>query len=298
MNRTHIIISTIVTILILEIIIVLLYFYVQNSYANPVFQSLPKSQWKKVKGDKSVLFNNIPPPSCKKGCPTDKNNAIYNIYLEYSGKRNTNKYLTNYKTTSSTSGPANIFIMRHGERINQYLNLNCNGIYRSTFIPEILEGINNLGYGIDFIVTANPAINNGSMHLEQTVMLSAWILNIPLFIFGNQKDTDLAVTNIYDNPLFTNKNVLFCWEHTCIQKLLLNIIQLGTSRKHIPNNAFVDKDGNLSLPHWTTNNYESIIHIDENMNGFLHASGHTGYKTCFTQADSKLVFGKQQMCIH
>lgn len=40
------------------------------------------------------------------------------------------------------------------------------------------------------------------------------------------------------------KYILFCWEHKCIQTILINIMKMGNKTIN-----------NLDLPYWTLNNY-------------------------------------------
>ena len=81
-----------------------------------------------------------------------------------------------------TKGPKNIFIIRHGEKIQTKTALDCNGILRSTYIPQLIEDLNKKGFGINTIITS---YDYETMHQQQTVMLTSWLLNIPLFMYGD-----------------------------------------------------------------------------------------------------------------
>lgn len=263
-----------------------------NTNTQAIYTSLPDSQKTKQKNAEHLIKKKQ--IDCNNGCPTDKNdNKLYKVYTLFSDKRHLNKYFIKNKKGASSIGPANIFIMRHAERINGVIPLDCNGIYRSSYTANLIEEINKLGYGIDYIVTANADLTHASMHLQQTVFAASWILDIPLFIFGSEKESQLAVNNIYNNAIFNNKNILFCWEHSCIQQLLLNIISIGTSAKKIPNKAFINKQGKLALPYWGKNNYQTIIHFDEEFHDNIYSSG---LKTCYKKDNETLTFGKQQIC--
>ena len=257
------------------------------------YNSLPESQQIKQKNAQKLITNSS--VDCNYGCPTNNNNnKLFQVYTSFHGERHLNKYFIKNKKGASSIGPANIFIMRHGERINGVIPLDCNGIYRSSYTANLIENINKFGYGIDYIVTANADLTHASMHLQQTVFAASWILDIPLFIFGSEKESQLAVYNIYNNAIFNNKNILFCWEHSCIQQLLINIINIGTSAKKIPNKAFINKQGQLALPYWDKNNYQTIIHFDEEFNDTIYSSG---LKTCYKKDNETLIFGKQQICV-
>jgi len=63
----------------------------------------------------------------------------------------------------------------------------------------------------------------------QTISLSSFLLNIPLFIF---EDTNISqpyggktAIELFTNPVFNGKNVLICWEHSNIQALCDQIVR-------------------------------------------------------------------------
>jgi hypothetical protein len=278
-------------IIFVTIIIIIICIYYINSVNDQIYTSIPLSQQVTEKKNKKIITNSS--VDCNNGCPTNTNdNKLFKLYKDYHGSRADNKSL-NKKINSSPVGPANIFIIRHGEKVNSLVSLDCNGIYRSCYNLHLLEEINRMGFGIDFIVTANPDILSGAMHIEQTIMAVSWLMDIPLFIFGSMGDPAEAVSNVYKNHLFNNKNILFCWEHTCIQNLLLNIIKIGPATKKKKNKAFINKNGKLALPYWASNNYQSVIYLDEDFNDTIFSSG---IKTCFKKDNEKLIFGKQQIC--
>jgi hypothetical protein len=280
MNNKYIL-STLLVIIILAYIIV---------FAYSLYSNQQKSVNYKNNIDKLVDPTKI---KCIGGYPTKNDNKLYKIYISYNDLRESNKYLNKNKTNSSPIGPANIFIIRHSERINTLVPLTSNGILRSIFNLDLIEGLNDVGYGIDYIVTVNSDLTSGNMHMQQSVFMISWMLNIPLFIFGSEKEPELAVSQVYKNVIFNNKNVLFCWEHSCIQQLISNIIKIGPETKKIPNKAFLDKNGVLKLPYWGKDNYQTIIHIDESFNDHIYS---TGIKTCNKSDNIKLEFGKVQTC--
>ena len=232
----------------------------------------------------------------KKGCPiTHTQNAIYKLHVEYKPQRDKNHMLAHNTESGNffykTKGPANIFIIRHGEKIKSKHALDCNGILRSTYIPQLISDINKMGYGIHAIVTA---YNYNSMHQEQTVSLSSWILNIPSYMYGLQTETDLAVNTVFTNPFFSGKTVLFCWEHTCLQDLIKNITTIGAKVKGLNNYKFVNPEGNSALPYWDHNNYKSIIYFDESLN---YKTYEENFTSCLENENDILTYtGKVQKC--
>jgi len=167
-------------------------------------------KFKMYNGNKKCLSNNCPNP--------DFQNKIFKLHTEFKPYRDKNHMIAHNSQSKSnkskTNGPNNIFIIRHGEKIQSKIALDCNGILRSTFIPKLIETLNEEGFGIHAIVTS---YNYVSMHQQQTISLVSWLLNIPIFMYGEQTQTINAVNEIFKNSKFNGKNILICWEHTCIQ---------------------------------------------------------------------------------
>lgn len=230
------------------------------------------------------------------GCPEkNEQNAIYSIHESYKVKRDKNDALIKSSDSvffkkSSNKGPKNIFIIRHGEKKDTDPSLDCNGILRSTYIPDLIEELNNKGYGINAIITMTSYV---SMHVQQTITLTSWLLDIPMFIYGEQNDQKITIENVFKNPYFTGKNVLICWEHTCIQEMVQQIINIGPMVKGLTNYRFVNPDGNSGLPNWGHNNYQSVLHFDDELNFEAFTESFT---TCYSEDNDQLVYGVNQKC--
>lgn len=233
---------------------------------------------------------------CSNGCPTTKKqNEIYQLHNSHKEQRAQNDALTkssggSFFRNSNTKGPTNIFVIRHGEKINNKFALDCNGILRSTYIPDLIENLNNKGFGINVIVSMN---NYLSMHVQQTILLTAWLLDIPVFIYGEQNSQQITIANVFNNPYFNGKNVLICWEHTCIQELIQQIITIGPKAKGLTNYQFKNPDGNSELPFWNGNNYQSILHFDNDLN---YEAFSENFTTCFADDNDSLTYGTSQSC--
>jgi len=233
-----------------------------------------------------------------KGCPIYENqNDLYKIYINYKSIREKNYKLANpfYINCGLNNimckGPSNIFIIRHAERnYIEELPLNYNGILRSTDIPNLIKNINKMEIGVNCIIAPN---NYKVMHEEQTILLTSWLLNIPLFMYGINDETEKAVTSLFTNPYFNGKTVLLCWKHTCIQKLVKNIIDIGSKVKNINNYQFINPEGNNKLPYWEYNDYDTLFYFDNKLN--FHVLK-TGLKTCDTNKNYKIIYGKKQIC--
>ena len=234
--------------------------------------------------------------SCdSKGCPIIQlQNDIYKLHVNSKKARDINHTLSRKTETGNfffnTKGPANIFIIRHGEKIKSKTALDCNGIMRSTHIPDVVTSLNKKGFGIHNIITT---YDYKSMHQQQTVMMTSWLYSIPLFIFGDASESKEAVKKVFTNPHFNGKTVLFCWEHTCIQSLIENIITIGSKEKKLKNYIFKNPEGTFGLPYWDTNNYKSMLHFDEKLKLEVLEEELT---TCYENDNNILVYGKKQKC--
>ena len=93
-----------------------------------------------------------------------------------------------------------------------------------------IEKINNKGYGVDMIITP---LKYNSMHEQQTVMITCWLLNIPLHMYGTIIEPKITAEEIFTNSFFNNKTIIICWEHNCIQTLLKHIIKIGVKNKKL-----------------------------------------------------------------
>ena len=139
------------------------------------------------------------------------------------------------RTYSYILASANIFIKRHDEKTSGDLEwyLNCNGIYRATETINYFNQLGQSGYPISAIVTGNPTAattsSNCSLRPQQSAFLSAYMLNIPVFIYQGQNVSQpfdaTTVIEIFKNPVFNGKNIFIFWEHQDIQCLCDQIVR-------------------------------------------------------------------------
>lgn len=217
-------------------------------------------------------------------CPISSyQNDIYKLHHNFVPMRQKNDMLIKHTESGNwfnkSKRPNNIFIVRHAEKHSSKLALDCNGILRSSYIPQLIETFNQHGFGIDSIITTN---EYGTMHQQQTILLTSWLFNIPTFIYGDDKESEKAVKQIFSKKYFYGKNILFCWEHTCIQTLFIEIMKMSNQK--------FDKS---KLPYWTKQNFQSIYHIDTNFNFNLLEENFT---TCYKKDNNLVTFGKVQKC--
>jgi hypothetical protein len=164
--------------------------------------------------------------------------SIYNSYQQtFTPKYISSNYKYLYNPNNfkhSSFGPANIFIIRHGEKDPNYFVLDQNGISRAVQLPNFINNLGSKGYPISSIITCNPDMDGSlkkplSARPEMTGILSSFFLNIPMYIFSSsnisQPYNSDTIFQLFTNPIFTGKNVLIIWEHTNIQSLSNQIIQ-------------------------------------------------------------------------
>jgi len=225
----------------------------------------------------------------KQECPFKNNSDFYKLHTDYAHQRRKNDMLTKHNIINC-KGPANIFIIRHGEKLKTQYHLDCNGILRSIYIPELIEQINEKGFGISSLITSLPG---SSMHKEQTIALTSWLLNIPLFMYGSCHKPNTLVKEIFSNPVYNGKTVLICWEHQCMQGLLKEILKVGPKTRGIKNYVFKNPEGTSEMPYWHSNNYSSIYYLDKDFNFTLLEETLT---TCYPKDNNIILYGKHQKC--
>ena len=183
--------------------------------------------------------------------PHLNNDILYSVYQYYQTTFTPNYIRNNILQLTNTGnhanlpdGPSNIFIIRHGEKNNNgspptdqntYYTINNNGVKRSIELPNFINKLGSDGTPITAIVTCNPSMDyitefgNVTIRPQTTIFLSAYLLNIPLYIFSNSNvsqpyDATTAI-NIFTNQTFRGKNILIVFEHKSIQSLTNQIVQ-------------------------------------------------------------------------
>ena len=273
--------------IIIVLLIVVVSMYLLKMYFKVGFEGL-KNKNKNNKNNKNNKCNS-------NHCPVTKNqNDVYKLHVEYKPNRDNNHMIAHNTESGNyyfkTKGPSNIFIIRHGEKIKSKTALDCNGILRSTYIPQLVEDLNKKGFGINSMITA---YEYETMHPQQTLMLTSWLYSIPMFMYGNTNETQVAINTIFTNSYFDGKTVLICWEHNCIQELLKNIVDIGSNAKGLNNYEFQNPEGTSELPYWHNNNYKSIYHFDEKLNFNVLEESLT---TCYKKDNNIITYGKEQKC--
>ena len=150
----------------------------------------------------------------------------------------------NYNRLNDPMGPSNIFIIRHVEKLldnfvtptneNTYYAADCNGIYRSIHLPQFINNLGSNGFPITAIVIPSEKMDinvngNVSIRSQQTLTFSAWLLNIPVYMFSYANcaqpyDATTAI-NIFTNTSLRGKNILVSWQHADAQSLTNQLVQ-------------------------------------------------------------------------
>jgi len=201
----------------------------------------------------NTKLTTLPPQNCINGSPVDQYagtgiyswEVLYSLWTNYQSTDGalftTQQVLKHAPDTSNTTGPANIFIIRHGEKTSGSHCLNNNGIYRACKIVDFVNNLARDGYPISYIVSCNGCpydTVSPSMRELQTIMPASFMLNIPLFVYGGAFDFDAVLTQLFGNNQYNGLNVLICWEHASIQQLCLNLLNTAASLNpsRLPNN--------------------------------------------------------------
>ena len=219
------------------------------------FSKLPKTA-QSFSSAPPQYSNTLPSSQCPNGFPVDTyagygvNSwevlySIWNSYQSTIGAKFTQSQSDNLspfapnQIVSSIVGPKNIFIIRHGEKnksvitttsANIQYHINQNGVYRACQIPTLVNKLATTGFPITYMVSTNPCPFNSddpSTRNQQTINMASFLLNIPLFVFGDITQTQAVANALFDlsptNP-FNGLNILICWEHTTIQDLCLKLM--------------------------------------------------------------------------
>jgi hypothetical protein len=129
--------------------------------------------------------------------------------------------------------PSHILVIRHANKpptakgALDSAPLDVVGKQRAQYYVDALTNYATQNYGDQFSnVYAIAPSPKYSMRPEQTVMPFCFTHSIPLHLPATIYDSDLFCKfrdAIYTNPQNSNRPVLICFEHTCIQKLIQSL---------------------------------------------------------------------------
>ena len=228
--------------LVIVLLIIVVSFIILNIYFSTSIEGFNINTNKNITVNNPPYSNTLPSSDCKDGFPINKyseygtndSEVFYNIWTSYQNTEGAmityNNASNNAPTSRPTTGPLNIFIIRHGEKNptgTVDYRLNNNGISRAYKLISFANKLASAGTPISYIITCNPCPYNtsdSSMRPQQTISMVSFMLSIPMFIFGGSQDYDKFITGVFDSGNFDGLNILVCWEHVSIQGLCLNIL--------------------------------------------------------------------------
>jgi hypothetical protein len=235
------------------------------------------------------------------GYTANPNDVLYSIWCSnqnsIAAKFTASQASNNAPETSTFNGPANIFIIRHGEKNSSSPNycLNNNGIYRACHLINYIKQLAVEGVPISYIVTCNICPYNTpdpSMRPMQTMSMSSFMLNIPMSVYGGSQDFAQVADELFNSSVYNGLNVVICWEHSAIQSLVNHILDAAAIYDRLPsginnaddffnNTTDICTDGKYlctsnsdnfnslyvppnpesntqNYPYWNTNNYNNV----------------------------------------
>jgi hypothetical protein len=121
--------------------------------------------------------------------------------------------------------PAEVIIIRHGEKPVTGDSLNLKGQERAAaLVPYFLHTQALTRYGLPVAVYAEaPRKNATTTRSIQTCTPIAQALGIPVLTSYTKKQYAPLAQGILNNPQYSGKTVLVCWEHKMIP-LIINIL--------------------------------------------------------------------------
>ncbi len=119
------------------------------------------------------------------------------------------------------ASPAQVFIMRHGEKPTAGDNLDAQGYQRATGLPAFFASTTQLKqFGPPVAIYAMaPSNTDSSNRPVETVAPLAKALGIQINSSFTKLQIVPLVTQIMNSPAYNNKSVLICWEHTMIPQI-------------------------------------------------------------------------------
>ena len=114
--------------------------------------------------------------------------------------------------------PAEVVLLRHGEKPDQGNVLNEQGVARANALPNFFKNnvfVNRFG-PIVSIYAMRPSRVDGSVRAIQTMEPTAKALSVPLHQDFTKTQIDLLTNEIKTNSIDNGHTVVICWEHKMI----------------------------------------------------------------------------------
>ncbi len=131
---------------------------------------------------------------------------------------------------SAFSMPAQILLIRHGEKPDVGSELSPQGWLRAKALPHMFERPEFLKFGLPVALYAMaPQKKNGSVRAIQTLSFVSAKLRLPINKNFTRDEVDSLVRDIQENPHYNGQMVVICWEH----KVLEDIAHAFGIKKHL-----------------------------------------------------------------
>jgi len=119
---------------------------------------------------------------------------------------------------SSLAMPAQVVLIRHGEKPDVGNELNAQGFERANALPLFFQTnpvVTQFG-PVAAIYAMAPGSSDGSLRPIETVTPTARALGLPVQSTLTKDQTSELVSEIEGNPSYDGKTVVICWEHKMI----------------------------------------------------------------------------------
>lgn len=126
-------------------------------------------------------------------------------------------FITAFWSGLALAVPAQVIIIRHGEKPATGSNLNVRGEERATaLVPYFLNNPALTQYGPPVAIYAAGSHKNATTRSIETCTPTAQALGISVQATYTKKDFAPLAQDILNNPKYSGKTVLVCWEHKMI----------------------------------------------------------------------------------
>jgi hypothetical protein len=128
-------------------------------------------------------------------------------------------------STALFAVPAQIIVIRHGEKPAQGNSLSQKGRERAGALPSyFLETPDFIKYGLPVAIFAmNPSAADPSMRSIETMKPLSAVLQIPVQTQYPLKQEEALAQYILTNTQYNGKTVVICWEHVLLPDLIYHL---------------------------------------------------------------------------
>lgn len=132
---------------------------------------------------------------------------------------------------SAFAAPAQVILIRHGEKPENGGQLNPQGFKRAEALVKFFKSEPAvLRYGTPIaIYAAGPKNEDSSVRSIQTVTPLARALNLQIDSRFTRGQTHKIVADLMENPAYEGRMVLICWQHKNLVEIALNLAEYNNS---------------------------------------------------------------------